>query len=97
MQYRIDYQFFAKGESRPSDDGEIMGIEATDATGTVILPNVGDYVQIDNSLDGGERSSLSGKVRSRLFRFIRTIDDVSCQIKIVFEENDAGWDKLIKE
>ena len=97
MQYGIDYQFFPKGASRPSDDGEVVGIKATDSTGTVILPNVGDYVQIDNSHDGGERSSFSGKVRSRLFRYIRTSDDVICQVNIVVEEDDDEWNRLIKE
>jgi hypothetical protein len=79
MRYSIDYQFLAKGASRPTDDGEIVGIEAIDSTGTVILPDVGDYVHIDNSIDGGERSSFSGKVRSRLFTYIRSRDDVFLQ------------------
>lgn len=81
MKYGIDYQFLAKGASRPTDDGEIVGISATDETGTVILPNVGDYVHIDNSADGGERSSFSGKVKSRLFNYIRTSpEDVFCHV-----------------
>lgn len=96
MKYGIDFQFLAKGAARPTDDGEIVGIEATDETGTVILPNVGDYVHIDNSADGGERSSFSGKVRSRLFNYIRTPDDVYCGVNIVVEETDDDWGKLIK-
>jgi hypothetical protein len=52
IQYRIDYQELSKGSVRPSDDGEVVGIEATDETGSVIIPNVGDYVSIDN--DGDE-------------------------------------------
>ncbi len=71
MKYEIDYQYLPKGAQRPIDDGEIVGIQATDATGTVLLPNVGDYVDISNSADGGQRSEFSGKVRSRLFRYIR--------------------------
>lgn len=97
MKYGIDYQFLAKGADRPTDDGEIVGIEATDETGTVILPNVGDYVHIDNSADGGERSSFSGKVRSRLFTYIRTANDVFCNVNIVVEETNDDWGKLIKE
>ena len=97
MKYGIDYQFLARGAARPADDGEIVGIEATDATGTVILPDVGDYVHIDNSADGGERSSFSGKVRSRLFTYIRTPIDVYCNVNIVVEETDDDWGQLIKE
>lgn len=29
MKYGIDFQFLAKGAARPTDDGEIVGIEAT--------------------------------------------------------------------
>lgn len=97
MRYGIDYQFLAAGASRPTDDGEIVGIEATDQTGTVILPNVGDYVYIDNSADGGERSSFQGKVRSRLFSYIRSHEDVFCYVKIIVEENDDDWGLLSKE
>jgi len=98
MKYGIDYQFLAKGASRPTDDGEIVGIAATDETGTVILPNVGDYVHIDNSADGGQRSSFSGKVRSRLFNYIRTSpEDVFCHVNIIVEDTDDDWGKLIKE
>lgn len=97
MKYGIDYQFLAKDASRPTDDGEIVGIEATDTTGTVILPNVGDYVNIENSADGGARSSFSGKVRSRLFTYIRTQDEIFCNVNIVVEETNDDWGKLIKQ
>ena len=97
MKYGIDFQYLPKGSSRPIDDGEIVGIEATDESGVVLLPNVGDYVQIDNSADGGERSSISGKVRSRLFRYIRTTNDVFCHVNIVVEEDSDDWGKLVKE
>jgi hypothetical protein len=97
MKYGIDYQFLAKDASRPTDDGEIVGIEATDESGTVILPNLGDFVHIDNSADGVGRSSFSGKVRSRLFTYLRSRDDVFCSVNIVVEETDDDWGKLIKE
>lgn len=98
IKYGIDYQYLPKGAARPIDDGEIVGIEATDESGVVLIPNVGDYVQIDNSADGGERSNFSGKVRSRLFRYIRTSgSDVFCQVNIVVEETDDDWGKLVKE
>ena len=98
MKYSIDFQYLAKGAARPTDDGEIVGIEATDKDGMVILPNVGDYVHIDNSMDGGQISNFSGKVRSRLFTYLRGSDDeVYCGVNIVVEESADDWDKLIKE
>lgn len=97
VKYGIDYQYMPKGSPRPIDDGEIVGIEATDGSGVVVLADVGDYVSIDNSADGGERAAFSGKVRSRLFRYIRTPDDVFCQVNIVVEGTDDDWGTLIKE
>jgi hypothetical protein len=70
MKYYIDYQFLPKDAARPIDNGEVVGIEASDASGMVVLPNVGDYVQVDNSAGTGQRSSFSGKVRSRLYRYL---------------------------
>lgn len=98
MKYTIDYQYMPKNSSRPIDDGEIITIEAQDTSGnTVLIPNVGDYVSIDNSQDGGERSDFSGKVRSRLFRYIRSQNDIFCHINIVVEETDDDFGKLVKE
>jgi hypothetical protein len=97
MKYGIDYQYLPKGAQRPQDDGEIVGIEVTDEGGAVVLPNVGDYVEIHNGGDGGQRSSFSGKVRSRLFRYIRVPGEVLCQVNIVVEETSDDWGKLIKE
>lgn len=98
MKYSIDYQYLAKGASRPSDDGEVVGIRTDDESGPVLLPNVGDYVHIDNSMDKGQRTAFSGKVRSKLFNYIRiSNDEVMCGINIVVEETDDDWGKLIKE
>jgi hypothetical protein len=98
MKYRIDYQQLPKGAGRPVDDGQIVDIEATDKSGVVLLPNVGDFVHIDNSLDGGQRSSFKGRVRSRMFSYIRGSDDeVFCAVNIVVEETDDNWGQLIKE
>lgn len=98
MKYFIDYQHISKGAARPSDNGEVVPIEASDKSGTVILPSVGDYVHIDNSADGGKRVGFSGKVRSRLFRYIRTSEaDVHCLVNIVVEESDDDWGMLVKE
>ena len=46
MKYYIDYQFLPKNAIRPLNNGEVVGIEATDKSGVVELPMVGDYVQI---------------------------------------------------
>jgi hypothetical protein len=98
IKYGIDYQYLPKGSSRPQDDGEVVGIEATSDSGQTILPNVGDHVHIDNSMDGGERMMFTGKVRSRLFNYIRMSDgEVFCGVNIVVEETDDDWGKLIKE
>lgn len=98
MKYGIDYQYLAKGAQRPQDDGETVGIEATGERGIVVLPNVGDYVEVQNGADGKQRSSFTGKVRSRLFRYTRTpAGEVVCQVNIVVEVTSDDWGKLIKE
>jgi len=98
MKYSIDFQYMPKGAARPIDDGEIVGIQANDKSGVVLLPAVGDFVHIDNSTDGGQRSNFLGKVRSRLFTYLRSSDDeVYCDVNIVVEETDDDWGKLIKE
>ena len=84
-------------QSLRSKDGEIVGIQFDASEGSALVPNVGDYVHIDNSADGGERSSFSGKVRSRLFTYIRTPVDMYCHVNIVVEKNDDDWGLLIKE
>ena len=98
MKYSIDFQYMPKGAARPIDDGEIVGIQADDKSGVILLPDVGDFVHIDNSSDGGERSDFSGKVRSRLFTYIRSRnDEIYCGVNVVVEETDDDWGKLIKE
>ena len=98
VKYFIEYQHLPKGSPRPHDDGEIVGIEVSDKGGFAALPNVGDYIHIDNSMDGGERAAFSGKVRSRYFRYIRiSNDDITCLINIVVEETSDDLGKLVKE
>jgi hypothetical protein len=96
MKYFIDYQYMPKGVARPLDDGQAVGIEANDNAGVVILPNIGDHVHIDSVEKGDIR--FSGKVRSRLFSYIRDgQSNINCTVNIVVEENDDDWGKLIKE
>lgn len=98
MKYYIDYQYLPTNARRPLDDGEVVAIEADDTGGTVILPSVGDYVHIDNSVDKGKRVAFTGKVRSRLFRYIRTSEvEVHCAVNIVVEETSDDWGLLVKE
>lgn len=102
MKYSIDFQFMPKGSSRPSDDGIVVGIVATDQTGTVFLPNIGDHLNIDNGATHGNLVSFKGRVRSRLFNYARVgehfDDEVFCSVNIVVEEvDDAVFDELIKE
>lgn len=98
VKYLIEYQHMPAGSTRPLDDGEIVGIEASDSGDFAVLPNVGDYVSVDNSGDSEEeRPSFSGKVRSRLFRYIRTEHGLMCLVNIVVEDTKDDWGKLVKE
>lgn len=99
IKYQIDYQYLAKGSARPSDDGEVVGIKATGASGVVILPNVGDFVEINNSKVSGRLRHLSGRVKSRLFTYIRSgRTTVHCHVNVVVEQADeADWDALSKQ
>lgn len=94
MKYEIEYQYLPSGKQRPIDDGEVIGIQATDESGVVLLPNVGDYVHIENS---GGRASFAGKVRSRFFLYVcRENKEIYCHVNIVVEETDDDFGKLLK-
>jgi hypothetical protein len=97
MQYVIDYQYLPKGAVRPRDNGQVISINATDKSGIVVLPNVGDFVHIDNSGESKQRSDFIGRVRSRAFFYTRTHDDVFCYVNIVVEETDDDWGMLINQ
>ncbi|WP_072929457.1 hypothetical protein [Nissabacter archeti] len=92
--YSYDYQYLPKGHKRPLDDGDVVGCKSDDNP-LVVLPNVGDFVNIDNRLT---RTSFYGRVKSKLFYYVRISDDhVHCSINIVVEETDDDWGALIKE
>jgi hypothetical protein len=95
VKHFIDFQYLPKGKDRPIDDGEIVGIKSD---GNIVLPNVGDFVSIDNSTDQGKRADFHGRVKSRLFSYIRLSEtEVHCVVNIVVEETDDDWGALIKE
>ena len=93
MKYFIEAQYLPKGADRPVDAGVSLGI-ATDDKGFTVIPAVGDYVDVSNGLGETEgRMTFSGKVRSRLFRYL--LD--SCLVNIVVEETDDDFGQLVKE
>jgi hypothetical protein len=99
MKYSINYQFMQKTAARPCDDGEALSIQINDQNDFGLLPNVGDYVNIQNPESSG-LVSFCGKVKSKYFNYISLRNDDSfCLINIVVEEipDDEIWGALIKE
>lgn len=98
MKYSIEYQQVYADTHRPLDEGEIVGIKFESNEESTIIPNVGDYVRVDNRADGGERAQLKGIVKSRLFEYIRTLDDdLFCSVNItVFDDDSVDWTRLKK-
>ncbi|EPN4503203.1 hypothetical protein ACT1UA_004112 [Citrobacter freundii] len=94
--YSYDFQYMRKGQVRPDDDGDIVGCDSEDNP-LLMIPNVGDYVNIANK---GERAQFDGRVKTRLFNYTRISEEhVHCSICIVVEEVDMDsiWGSLIKE
>ncbi|MEN2271730.1 hypothetical protein AAGF18_19095 [Vibrio diabolicus] len=98
MKYSIEYQRVYADTHRPLDEGEIVGIIFESNEESTIIPNVGDYVRVDNRADGGERAQLKGIVKSRLFEYIRNPDDdLFCSVNItVFDDDSVDWTRLKK-
>lgn len=88
--YAINFQHLPKGRDRPIDDGQTVECE-TDSTGFMLVPSVGDFVQLTRV--SKDDSGMTGKVKSRLFLYI----EESCVVNIVVEETDDDWGALIKE
>ena len=99
IRYYVDFQYLPKGAARPLDQGVTMELEATHREGNLVLPGVGDFVNLDTSFHKGEYASFHCRVRSRLFHFTKGRDDVptACNVNIVVEETDDDWGLLIKE
>lgn len=94
MKYSVDFQYMPRGHDRPLDDGEVIGI-SVDQTEFALIPAVGDYVQLEPMISGMDHARISGRVRSRLFRYF---GKEHCGINVVVEEvGDDIWGELIKE
>ena len=92
MKYYVQFQEFSPRNNRPIDHPSEADFE-TDDSG--MIPNVGDYVQIQALRDPVNSPSFSGKVKSRLFSYI---GPDNCGINIVVEDASGDdWGKLIKE
>jgi len=94
VKYSIDYQQLHKGQKRPSDDGDIVGVTFDSESGFALIPNVGDVVNVPEM---GGRCGVYGVVKSRLFTYLRSGDEIYCGINIVVEEVDIDHGALIKE
>lgn len=88
--YAINFQHLPKGRDRPIDDGQTVECE-TDDTGFMLVPNVGDFVNLARLSE--DDPGMTGRVRSRLFMYLGE----SCVVNIVVEETGDDWGKLIKE
>ena len=92
MKYYVQFQEFGANIGRPMDRPSEADFEADDGG---MIPNVGDYVNIQALKDPHNSPSYSGKVKSRLFTYL---GPGSCGINIVVENADnEDWGALIKE
>jgi hypothetical protein len=86
--------------SSPAKDDEVDEVVVT-APELALLPNVGDYVDYANSINGDlppevRRPVVKGKVRSRFFIYRRiTGGQVFCHINIVVEPMDVDSRSLV--
>jgi hypothetical protein len=93
MKYYVEAQYLPKGAQRPLDNGIALDIGVTDQE-FALVPNVGDFVQVGLGMGDTEgRIQFSGKVVSRLFRYLGD----TCGINLVVAETDVDWGTLIKE
>lgn len=91
MKYYVSFQELPKGSVRPIDHLSHADHQLT-ADSHAMIPNVGDYVQLE-PVNNPDAPRYSGKVKSRLFRYIGD----TCGVNIIVEENNDDWGLLIKE
>lgn len=89
MKFKVDFQYRARGKTRPSDEGEVCPIDVGEAA--AVIPTVGDYVNIVEH----KGTVFRGVVASRLFSFFPDAD--TCAVNIVVDKSDVDWSSLIKE
>lgn len=87
MKLRIQYQYRPKDSERPSDYGPPFKL----MTSPVILPNIGDHVDMNK----GDRST--GVVENRLFHYVRELGETVCCINIVLTDSNVSQRQLLKE
>jgi hypothetical protein len=92
LKYSVDYQYQPNGAARPLDTGPAIDMEGPEN----LIPNVGDFVSLHLP---DEHNQFSGKVKSRLFRYIQPVEgqEIFCHVNIVVAESDDDWGQLIKE
>jgi hypothetical protein len=97
MKYSVNYQYRPKGNTRPSDDGQLVPFEIDGSTNLLLLPNIGDHVHIGATKQG--ESAVAGRVASRFFMYQELSDgSVTCHVNIVLDEcEESVWGQLIKE
>lgn len=91
--YGVNFQYLPKGSTRPIDQGDVVDI-AGDPVSVSALPQVGDFVELQ-TMGGDPPIAFSGRVRSRLFRYLGDGRSVNIVVEEVGDEVD--WGKLIKE
>lgn len=102
VRYSIIYQQWNAEYALAEKDDEVDDILVVGSE-LALLPNVGDYVDYANSINGDlpsevRRPVIKGKVRSRIFVYRRiTGGQVFCHINIVVEPIDVDSRALINE
>lgn len=96
--YDIDFQYKPRNCKKPDPDRSAMLISGGE-TSALLIPSVGDFIEIDGPPGGLEPlSSFSGIVVSRLFRYERQTDkSVFCHVNIVVEESSLDFGRLVQE
>jgi len=94
MKYHISFQELSTNAARPTDHVSASDFSA-EANEPVLIPNVGDLVNIVPMMKA-DAPSYSGRVKSRLFTYF---NDESCAVNIVVDstEEPEAWALAIKE
>lgn len=94
MKYTFNYELIRQDEDHPIR-GNTVELSEDEKTGQHLIPNVGDYVQVQAHF--GDTEPLTGRVKTRLFKYSNAIypGKNTCHINIVLEEPEASvWERL---